>query len=108
MNNSQADLEEHRKREFASYLVGIVSAIILTCMAFAIVHFSMFDAVNTRYAIFGLALVQVIIHFRYFLHIDFAKSARDDLQLILFSSLIVAIMTGGTLVILFNLQHRMM
>ena len=37
-----------------------------------------------------------------------ARSSRDDLQLILFSTLIVALMVGGTLVILFNLHGRMM
>ena len=35
-------------------------------------------------------------------------SARDDLQLILFSTLIMLLMVGGTLVVLFNLQLRMM
>ena len=34
--------------------------------------------------------------------------ARDDLQLIIFSTLIVLLMVGGTLVVLFNLRMRMM
>ncbi|MHA6720419.1 hypothetical protein ACX40Y_13325 [Sphingomonas sp. RS6] len=57
---------------------------------------------------FGLALVQMIVQFRCFLHISLQRSARDDLRLILFSTLIVALMVGGTLVILFNLRMRMM
>jgi len=36
------------------------------------------------------------------------KSARDDLQSILYSTLIVILMVSGTLVILFNLRERMM
>jgi cytochrome o ubiquinol oxidase operon protein cyoD len=48
------------------------------------------------------------VHFRFFLHIDLRRSARDDLQLILFATLLTALMVSGTLVILFNLRLRMM
>ena len=44
----------------------------------------------------------------FLLHIRLRKSARDDLQLILFSALIMILMVSGTLVILFNLRARMM
>ncbi len=54
----------------------------------------------------GLGVVQMVVHFRCFLHIDLKRSARADLQLILFSSLIVALMVGGTLVILLNLRTQ--
>ena len=63
---------------------------------------------DTLAIVLGLALVQMVVHFRFFLHISFRKSARDDLQLILFSTLIVILMVSGTLVILFNLRARMM
>jgi len=48
------------------------------------------------------------VHFRFFLHISLKKSSRHDLQLILFSILIIALMVSGTVVILLNLRHRMM
>ncbi len=50
----------------------------------------------------------MVVHFRFFLHITFGKSTREDLQLILFSALILTLMVSGTLVILFNLRARMM
>jgi cytochrome o ubiquinol oxidase operon protein cyoD len=59
-------------------------------------------------AILMLALVQTIVHFRFFLHIGLKKSSRQDLQLVLFSAAIVALMVSGTLVVLFNLRSRMM
>jgi len=40
----------------------------------------------------------MLMHFRFFLPIDPKRSARADLILLLFSSLIVALMVGGTLV----------
>ncbi|RYY09384.1 MAG: cytochrome-c oxidase, partial [Alphaproteobacteria bacterium] len=48
------------------------------------------------------------VQFRCFLHINLKRSSRHDLQLILFSTLIIALMVSGTLVILFNLRGRMM
>jgi cytochrome o ubiquinol oxidase subunit IV len=80
----------------------------LTGVAFAAVRWPSFAATTTLAIVFGLALVQSVVHFRFFLHIGLAKSSRDDLQLILFSTLIVAMMVSGTVVILMNLRHRMM
>jgi cytochrome o ubiquinol oxidase operon protein cyoD len=57
--------------------------------------------------VFGLALVQMIVHFRWFLHISVRRSSREDLQLILFSTLIIVLMVSGTIVILLNLRAMM-
>jgi cytochrome o ubiquinol oxidase operon protein cyoD len=56
-------------------------------------------------AICGLA--QVVVQFRYFLHINLSLQKREDLLLILFSVLLLAIMAGGTIWIMANLAHRM-
>lgn len=94
--------------EIRSYVVGYGLALALTGAAFAIVHWPSFTSAATLAIVLGLALVQMGVHFRFFLHISLRKSARDDLQLILFSTLIVILMVSGTLVILFNLRARMM
>jgi cytochrome o ubiquinol oxidase operon protein cyoD len=95
-------------REIRSYAIGYVLALGLTCLAFAAVRWPTFAADTTLAIVFGLALLQMIVHFRFFLHISLSRSSRDDLQLVLFSALIVALMVSGTLVILFNLRERMM
>ena len=95
-------------RETWSYAIGYVLALALTGVAFAAVRWPSFAAPTTLAIVFGLALVQIIVHFCFFLHVSLAKSSRDDLQLVLFSTLIVALMVSGTLVILMNLRYRMM
>lgn len=50
----------------------------------------------------------LVLGLRFFLHISVKQSARDDLHLILFSAVIIALMVSGTLVILLNLCARMM
>jgi cytochrome o ubiquinol oxidase operon protein cyoD len=97
-----------RRREIRTYLIGYAAAIVLTCGAFAMVRWPMIGAQATFAVILALGLAQMVVQFRCFLHISLARSARDDLQLILFSVLIIGLMVGGTLVILFNLHGRMM
>ena len=99
---------DDQRHEIHTYLIGYVAAIVLTCAAFAAVRWPSVSASTTFGIVLALGLVQMVVQFRCFLHISLARSARDDLQLILFSVVIVALMVGGTLVILFNLHGRMM
>jgi cytochrome o ubiquinol oxidase operon protein cyoD len=89
--------EIEKRRRF----MPVILALVLTGGAFA-------TSAMTLAIVFGLALLQMIVHFRFFLHISLGRSSRDDLQLILFSTLIVVLMVSGTIVILMNLNERMM
>ena len=53
------------------------------------------------------ALVQIVVHMRFFLHVDLSRQKREDLQLILFTVLLLALMGGGTIWILTDLAARM-
>ncbi|USI72787.1 cytochrome o ubiquinol oxidase subunit IV [Sphingomonas morindae] len=97
-----------KRRAIRTYLIGYGAALLLTGAAFAAVHWPVVGPRASFALILALALVQIIVQFRCFLHIRLNRTSRDDLQLILFSALIVALMVGGTLVILFNLRGRMM
>lgn len=96
------------RRETLTYVAGYTLALLLTLGAFGLVYLRLLGGHEAFYTVLGLGLVQMLVHFRCFLHIDLARSARADLMLLLFSSLIVALMVGGTLVVLSNLQQRMM
>lgn len=98
---------ELKRREFYSYVSGVVLALILTLVPFGLVHFG-HARVTTVYWVIGcLAFVQMIVHFRFFLHIGF-RQKREDLQLILFSAVLLIIMIGGTVWIMGSLAGRMM
>jgi len=101
-----ADLKQQERREFRSYVWGVGLALMLTVVPFALVHWG----VMARRALFimigAFALVQMIVHFRFFLHIGFRRK-REDLQLILFSALVLFIMVAGTIWIMADLAARM-
>jgi len=88
--------------------MGYGLALLLTLLAFGLVSLHLLPGRQAFYTVLGLGFVQMVVHLRFFLHIDLTRSARADLQLILFSTLIIALMVGGTLVVLFNLHGRMM
>ena len=100
--------EREYRRELRSYVFGLASASLLTVFSFVVVAAHLFPVVTTLWCLAAFAIVQVVCHFRFFLHIDLSKSKRDDLQLILFSTLIVILMVGGTIWILSNQKMRMM
>jgi len=96
------------RRELRSYIVGFALAMLLTVAAFGLSAFKLLSGGALMAAIGLLALVQVTVHFRFFLHIDLSRQKREDLQLILFSGLLILIMVAGSLWILANLDSRMM
>lgn len=95
-------------KEFRSYVIGLALAILLSAVAFGSVAWGGVPREGVLWIIAVTALVQIVVHFRFFLHIDLSRSKRDDLQLILFSALILAVMIGGTIWILADLRMRMM
>ena len=94
--------------ERRSYNLGFALALLLTAIAFALAHWHWLPRAQALLVIGACALAQIVVHFRYFLHIDLSASRREDLQLILFSALIIALMVGGGLWIMVSLQGRMM
>jgi cytochrome o ubiquinol oxidase operon protein cyoD len=91
-------LEE--QKEFHSYVWGIALALMLTLVPFALVHWAAMPGLSLLSVIGAFALVQI------FLHIGFWQK-REDLQLILFSTLLLVIMVAGTIWIMASLAMRM-
>lgn len=97
---------EEERKDFRSYVWGIVLALALTLVPFALVHWGVASRLTLLVIIGAFALVQMIVHFRFFLHISFSQK-REDLQLILFSTLVLILMVGGTVWIMGSLALRM-
>lgn len=97
---------EEERRDFRSYVWGIALALTLTLVPFALVHWGGVRRFPLLIVIGAFALAQMAIHFRFFLHIGF-RDKREDLRLILFSTLVLIIMVGGTVWIMGSLALRM-
>jgi cytochrome o ubiquinol oxidase operon protein cyoD len=104
--DEQDERKKEERREFRSYVWGIGLALLLTLVPFALVRLVDVPRFPLLIVIGAFALVQVIVHFRFFLHISF-RQKREDLQLILFSTLLLTIMVAGTVWIMASLALRM-
>jgi len=58
--------------------------------------------------IFALAVMQIGVHLRYFLHLDFSPKQKPMVNALLFSLLIIFIVVCGTLWIMHDLDRQMM
>lgn len=99
--------EHEYRQEVRSYITGLGAAFVLTAIPFALVAFLDWSTASVLSIIALLALVQTVVHLRFFLHINLGKQKREDLQLILFSALLLVIMAGGTIWIMTSLTMRM-
>ena len=94
------------RKEFGSYVGSLVLALALTLVPFGLVkwfampHFLLFCLIG------AFAIMQIIVHLHFFLHIGF-RQKREIFYLLLFSTLLLVIMGAGTLWIMGNLAVRM-
>ncbi len=107
---AQAGIESNgaSRGSFGSYATGFILAIVLTVLAFALVMSGVLSRPATLFGIFGLAIVQMLVHLHYFLHLDTSSAARWNVLAMLFTLLILIIFVGGTIWIMYNLNYRMM
>lgn len=104
-DEAQRDRAEYG-RELRGYLLGYGLAILLTLAPFGLVDWRALSQYGLYLAIGACALAQVIVHFRFFLHIDPPRQNVHDLHLILFSGLLLFFMIGGTIWILSSIAVR--
>jgi cytochrome o ubiquinol oxidase operon protein cyoD len=105
---NQTTFKQQEQREFRSYVWGVGLALLLTVVPFGLVHWRPgMSHISLRLVIGIFALAQMLVHFRFFLHLSF-KEKREDLLLLLFSALLLTIMVAGTIWIMASLAVRMM
>lgn len=91
-----------------NYIIGFVLAVALTIVSFALV---MSNAVSRPVAMGGLflaAMLQMLVHLHYFLHLDRSSAARWNVIALAFTALLLFIFIGGTLWVMYTLNSRMM
>ena len=91
-----------------SYLTGFVLALVLTVIPFGLVAMGVLPKSPTLIIIAVTAIVQVLVHLRYFLHLGLTTTPREIVLAIAFATILIFIMVGGSLWIMFDLHNRMM
>lgn len=90
-----------------NYAIGFISSVFLTFFAYIIVVGHMFDTSMAIAIIMGLAVIQLIVQLVFFLHLGQESKPRWNIAALLFMLLVVAIIVGGSLWIMNNLNYNM-
>src|SRR6476469_704953 len=90
-----------------SYLTGFALALILTAIPFALVAANPLPMLPTLIVIGVAAVIQVLVHLRYFLHLDLTSTPRENLVAIVFTAILIFLMVVGSFWIMFDLNNRM-
>ncbi|WP_241579624.1 cytochrome o ubiquinol oxidase subunit IV [Rosenbergiella nectarea] len=91
-----------------SYMIGFILSIILTGIPFWMVMDGSSAHSTTLAVVVICAVVQVIVHLVYFLHLDSKSEDGWNLVAIVFSAIIILIVVVGSLWIMWNLNYNMM
>ena len=100
-------MEKHSGHDLRSYLIGFVLAAVLTAIPFYLVISHALPPQRTLMVIAAAAVLQVLVHLKFFLHINFTTKPRENLLAVVFTVVLIFIMVGGSFWIMFDLHQRM-
>ncbi|MBW8184569.1 cytochrome o ubiquinol oxidase subunit IV [Shewanella nanhaiensis] len=103
-SHSSADLMASVK----SYLVGFIMSVVLTAIPFWAVITHHFDTPITLALVLVTAIVQIVVHLKYFLHLDFSEEGKLNTFSFLFTALIIVMVVGLSVWIIYAANDLMM
>ncbi|TYC56366.1 cytochrome o ubiquinol oxidase subunit IV [Rhodobacterales bacterium] len=96
------------ERVQTTYLTGFALAVVLTAIPFVLVWTGWLTGPAVYVVIAAAAVIQVLVHLVFFLHINLKSTPGENLFFLCFAAVLLFIMVGGSLWIMFDLHHRMM
>ncbi|MCO7515677.1 cytochrome o ubiquinol oxidase subunit IV [Pseudomonas guariconensis] len=108
MANAHDTHHEGNHGSVKSYMIGFVLSIILTAIPFGLVMYPSLPKNLTVLIVVALAVIQVVVHLVYFLHMDRSKEQRSNVSTFLFTTLVIALLVGLSLWIMFSIHIEMM
>jgi cytochrome o ubiquinol oxidase operon protein cyoD len=91
------------------YLTGFVLAAILTVIAFWLVMGDVFASRElTIFAVLGLAVIQIIVHMIFFLHLNTRSEQGWNMLALIFTAVLVIIVLGASIWVVYTENQLMM
>lgn len=91
-----------------TYVIGFILSIILTVIPFWMVMEGTASEAAILWTVVSMAVVQILVHLVYFLHMNTSSDERWNLVAFMFTMLIIGILVIGSLWIMYNLNINMM
>ncbi|WP_044268322.1 cytochrome o ubiquinol oxidase subunit IV [Pseudomonas fluorescens] len=91
-----------------SYAIGFILSVILTLIPFGLVMYPTLPKSITLMIVLAFAVIQVLVHLVYFLHLDRSKEQRESVIAFVFAGLVIVLLVGLSLWIMFSIHTYMM
>ncbi len=96
------------QKTLGAYVTGLMLCLVLTLMAFALVYSHQLNTLMLDATLAALAIIQLVVQCVCFLRLNLSKEGQWNVLPFLFALLIIAILAGGSLWIMANLNYFMM
>ncbi|OZI71220.1 cytochrome o ubiquinol oxidase subunit IV [Bordetella genomosp. 12] len=103
---AHADHADHGSLK--SYIVGFILSIVLTLVAFWLVMSGGFTRQFMLIGVLVLCVAQLLVQLVFFMHMGASKSQRENLSAFLFTVMVIAIIVGGSIWVLHNMNANML
>lgn len=90
------------------YVIGFLLSVVLTAIPFWLVMARPFPAGVTAALIVAFAVVQMVVHMVYFLHMNGKSEGGWTMTALVFTLILVVIMLTGSLWVMYHLNANMM
>ena len=112
-NSDHADHDHHEDEgphsTFSGYMIGFFASILLTVLPFWLVMGDVLSSQNaTIIVILGLAMVQILVHMIYFLHMNFHSEGGWNMLSLIFTVVLLFITLFGSLWVMYHMNANMM
>ena len=108
MANAHNSHAEGNHGSVKSYVIGFLLSVILTAIPFGLVMFPSMPKDITIMVVVALAVIQVVVHLVYFLHMDRSAEQRSNESTFMFTVMVIALLVGLSLWIMFSIHTSMM
>ncbi|PZO01730.1 MAG: cytochrome o ubiquinol oxidase subunit IV [Hyphomicrobiales bacterium] len=101
--------DEHAHGSFRDYMIGFLLSVVLTAIPFWLVMSGALGSNQlTAFAIMGFAVVQIVVHMVFFLHMNGKSEGGWTMLALVFTLIIVVIVLAGSLWVMYHLNTNMM
>jgi cytochrome o ubiquinol oxidase operon protein cyoD len=107
MNGAHSEDTGAGRGSVGTYVAGFMLSVALTVIPFGLVMSGILSGSAALFAMFGAAVVQIIVHLHYFLHLGTSSTARWNVLALLFTMLVMTLFVAGTIWIMYHLHYRL-
>ena len=101
--------DAHGHGSFKDYVTGFLLSVILTAIPFWLVMGNVIDdKLVTGIVILGLAMVQIVVHMIYFLHMNTKSEGGWTFMALVFTLTLVVITLVGSIWVMYHMDQNMM